>query len=69
MDDNYFLSKYGPLMTLAELAVMLHRSYDGLRMSLRSHNELYDAINAARVRMGRRIYFSTAKIAAIVRAR
>jgi hypothetical protein len=67
MQDDYFLIKYGPLMTLADLALMLHRSYDGLRMSLRSRSELSDDINAARVRMGRRVYFSTVKIAAIIR--
>lgn len=69
MEDSYFFTKYGALMTLADLALMLDRSYDGLRMSLRSRSELYDAINDARVRMGRRVYFSTAKIAAIIRNR
>jgi hypothetical protein len=56
-------------MTLTDLALMLDRSYDGLRTSLRRRSELYDAINDARVRMGRRVYFSTAKIAAIIRNR
>lgn len=69
MEDDYFFEKYGPLMTLSDLALMLHRSYDGLRTSLRIPNELSDAINDARVHMGRRVYFSTKKIAAIIRNR
>jgi hypothetical protein len=69
MEDDYFFKKYGALMTLTDLALMLDRSYDGLRTSLRRRSELYDAINDARVRMGRRVYFSTAKIAAIIRNR
>jgi hypothetical protein len=69
MEDDYFFKKYGALMTLTDLALMLDRSYDGLRTSLRRRSELYDAINDVRVRMGRRVYFSTAKIAAIIRNR
>ena len=66
MEYDYLVGKYGPVMTLHDLAMTLHRSYDGLRMSLRGHSKFYDAINAARVRMGRRVYFSTKKIAEII---
>jgi hypothetical protein len=67
MPNDYFLNRYGPLMTLMDLALMLHRSYDGLRMSLRNRSKFSDEVNAARVRMGRRVYFSTVMIAEIVR--
>jgi hypothetical protein len=67
MQNDYYLTKYGPLMTLADLALMLHRSYDGLRMSLRNCSKFSDDVNAARVHMGRRVYFSTVMIAEIIR--
>ena len=63
---DYLMNKYGPLMTLSNLALTLHRSYDGLRMSLRNRCALSDAINAARVYLGRRVYFSTEMIADII---
>jgi hypothetical protein len=53
-------------MTLAQLAKILDRSVEGLRISLRSETEFAQKINATRVRLGRRVYFSTAKIAPII---
>jgi hypothetical protein len=61
-----FFSSTGPLMTLAQLAKILDRSVEGLRISLRSETEFAQKINATRVRLGRRVYFSTAKIAPII---
>jgi hypothetical protein len=66
MEYDYLLDKYGPVMTLLNLADTLHRSYDGLRGSLKTRSTFYDAINAARVPMGRKIYFLTAKIIKII---
>lgn len=60
------IAQYGPLLTLAQLAKILDRSVEGLRIGLRSENELASKINAARVRLGRRVYFSTVRIAAVI---
>ena len=59
-------NQYGPLITLAQLAKILNRSVEGLRITLRTPSPFSDSINAARLRPGRRVYFSTPKIAAIV---
>jgi hypothetical protein len=58
--------KYGPLLSLQELAEILHRSPDGLRIALRGEQSYAKKINAARIRIGRRIYFSTPAIAQLI---
>jgi hypothetical protein len=60
------VAQYGPLLTLAQLAKILDRSAEGLRISLRSENEFSSQVNGARIRLGRRVYFSSVKIAAII---
>lgn len=64
--EDILIAKYGPLMTLAQLAATLERSIEGLRFGLRSDNDFSHKINAARVRLGRRVYFHTVKIAAVL---
>ena len=61
--ENSLLKRYGPLMNLADLASMLDRSPDGLRVTLRSSGEWVDKINGARLQLGRRVYFRTVEIA------
>ena len=61
--ENSLLKLYGPLMNLADLASMLDRSPDGLRVTLRSSGEWVDKINGARLQLGRRVYFRTVEIA------
>jgi hypothetical protein len=64
--ENSLLRRYGPLMNLATLASILDRSPDGLRVTLRSSGEWVEKINAARLRLGRRVYFRTAEIAELL---
>lgn len=64
--EQALVSKYGTLMTLVHLAQELHRSPDGLRISLRSNAGWASQVNAARKKFGRRVYFDTAKISAII---
>ena len=61
--EETLISQYGPLLTISQLAKVLDRSPEGLRISLRSTNEWVDQINASRLRLGRRVYFRTAEIA------
>ena len=58
--------KYGPLLSLQELAEILHRSPGGLRIALRGEQSYAKKINATRIRIGRRIYFSTPDIARLI---
>lgn len=60
------VSQYGPLLTLGQLAKILDRSAEGLRISLRSQSDFARKVNATRVRLGRRVYFSSTKIADVI---
>ncbi len=61
-----FYDKYGPLMTLVELAHVLDRSPEGLRISLRNSDPFSKAVNESRKKLGRRVYFATSKIAIVL---
>jgi hypothetical protein len=67
--EEVLVKQYGPLLSLAELAMILDRSPEGLRISLRSSGEWVSRINAARLRLGRRVYFRTSEIANVLDAR
>ena len=59
--------KYSVLLTLNQLAEILDRSPDGLRISLStSHSNWAQRINATKVLIGRRIYFRTEAIARLI---
>jgi len=55
--------QYGPLLTYATLAKVLDRSQEGLRIALRSDSDWTRPINAARMKLGRCVYFRTAEVA------
>lgn len=57
---------YGPMLNLAQLAQVLHRSADGLRVSLRSDSDWTRSINATKIKLGRRVYFRTAGISKVL---
>ena len=67
--EEILVKEYGPLMSLSELAMILDRTPAGLRSSLRSSGDWVNGINAARLRLGRRIYFKTSEIANVLDAR
>lgn len=64
--ESYLLEKYGPLLSLEQLAGLLHRSVDGFRLSLRQDGELSSKFNPARKKIGRRVYFRSALVAPIL---
>lgn len=64
--EETLIKSYGPLLSVAALATVLDRSPDGLRISLRSSTDWALAINAAKFRLGRRVYFRTADIARLL---
>jgi hypothetical protein len=63
--EEFLLKNYGALVTVSQLAVVLSRSAEGLRLSLRRDSDWAKQINAARVRIGRRIYYRTAEVARV----
>lgn len=58
--------KYGPLLSVVQLAKVLNRSPEGLRISLRTSSELSERINQTKLKLGRRVYYRTAQISAIL---
>lgn len=64
--EIFLLEKFGPLISLEQLAGLLHRSTDGLRLSLRQEGELASKFNPARKKIGRRVYFRSALVAPVL---
>ncbi|WP_019939542.1 hypothetical protein [Bordetella sp. FB-8] len=61
--EDTLLQRFGPLLSIAQLAAVLDRSPDGLRISLRTTNEWTQRINKTRLKIGQRVYFRTSQIA------
>ena len=64
--ENTLLHRFGPLLSIAQLAAILDRSPNGLRISLRTTNEWAQRISKARLKIGPRVYFRTSQIAEIL---
>lgn len=60
--EEYLLSRFGPLMSLVNIAELLNRSADGLRVSLYSDTDLSRKLKPTMVRIGRRLYFRTLQV-------
>jgi hypothetical protein len=64
--EEALTSQYGPLLSMSQLAKILDRSAEGLRISLRADSEWTRHVNAAKLKLGRRVYFRTAEIAKVL---
>jgi hypothetical protein len=64
--EETLIKTEGPLLTICQLAKILDRSPEGLRISLRKTTPWVQRINATRLRLGRRVYFRTIEIAALL---
>ncbi|MBC3884930.1 DNA-binding protein [Undibacterium griseum] len=64
--EEALTKQYGPLLSVAQLAKVLDRSAEGLRISLRTDSDWSKSINAAKLKLGRRVYFRTAEIALVL---
>lgn len=53
------LDRYGPLMTLQQIAELLGRSPAGVRVGLYSDSDTSALLCPARIKIGRRLYFRT----------
>jgi hypothetical protein len=63
---NYLQNQYGPLMNMGAVAKTFDRSKEGLRVCLSSNTPFSVAINSAKKRYGRRVYFKTEVIAELI---
>ena len=61
-----FFKTHGPLITTAQLAKILSRTEEGLRVGMYSKTEFSRQLREAKKHFGRRVYFSTEKIADIL---
>jgi len=64
--EETLLQSFGPLLSISQLADILDRSPEGLRISLRNSSEWATRINQARLKIGRRVYFRTSEIAEVL---
>jgi len=64
--EQTLVGKYGPMISLRQLADVLDKSAEALRLLLRSPGAFPDAINKHRSKLGRRVYFKTAGIAQVL---
>lgn len=66
--EETLLARYAgaTLLSIEQLAEILHRSKGGLRISLSGDNDLSRKILPCRVKLGRRVYFRTADIAKVI---
>lgn len=64
--EQQLLERFGPLLTLDQLAQVLHRKPDGLAWTLSQRGPFACAINAAQVRLGRRRYFRASQLALVL---
>lgn len=63
---HFLQQNYGPLMSMEAFAKTFDRSKEGLRVCLSSQSEFSQAINSAKKKCGRRVYFKTEIIAEII---
>jgi hypothetical protein len=66
--EELILSSYGgsPLLSLGQVAEILHRSPEGLRITLSGDNEIARKLKPARIKIGRRVYFRIGSIAQFI---
>ena len=66
--QDVILDRFGgsPLLSLSQVAEILHRSPEGLRITLSGNNELAQKLRPARVKIGRRVYFRVTDIALLI---
>lgn len=60
--EEYLLNSFGPLMSIPDIAILLGRSPDGIRVSLYSDTDISRKLKPAMIRIGRLVYFRTMQI-------
>ena len=64
---NFLRERYGAVLTVEQLAETLSRKPGGLRSALQESEEAWvKALNARKTRIGRRMYFPSEAVAALL---
>lgn len=66
--EEILVARFGPLLTRPQVAGILDRSAEGLRLTERGDSDLGRKLRAARVKIGRRVHFRAAFIALLLDA-
>lgn len=59
---EYLLGRFGPLMSIVDVATLLGRSPDGVRVALYTDTDFSRKLKPAMLRVGRRLYFRTLQV-------
>lgn len=59
---EYLLGRFGPLMSIVDVATLLGRSPDGVRVALYTDTDFSHKLKPAMLRVGRRVYFRTLQV-------
>lgn len=60
--EEYLLQQYGPLMSMTDMAGLLDRSSEGIRVALYSDTDISRKLKPTMLRIGRRVYFRTLQV-------
>jgi len=60
--EEYLLGRFGPLMGIGDIARILGRSTDGVRVALYTDGDVSRRLKPTMVRVGRRVYFRTVQV-------
>ena len=60
--EEYLLDRFGPLMSMAQMASLLDRSPDGFRVAMYNDSDLSRKLKPTVVRVGRRVFFRTIQV-------
>jgi hypothetical protein len=64
---EYLLTHYGPLLTLKQVACVMHTTPSGLRIAIKRHQcGMAEGLATARRRLGRRVFFEARRVADII---
>ncbi|RZT91020.1 hypothetical protein EV681_4608 [Advenella incenata] len=66
--EKILLERFGgsPLLTLHQVAQILLRSPEGLRITISGNSYLAEQLNSCKLKIGRRIYFKLTSIAQLI---
>lgn len=65
--EEYLLNRFGPLMGIADVAKLLGRSADGVRVALYADGDVSRRLKPTMVRVGRRVYFRTVQVVDVLK--
>ena len=65
--EEFLLQLYGtPLLTIQQVAKVLNRSPEGLRLTLAGNNAIAEKLGPARRKIGRRVLFSVSALSRFI---